>query len=223
MRYRLRDGVSFCVAGNRTVFLDIENDKYFCLPLPAEPSMQRFLQLDGRLEASDVHSLSPLLARGILVEETGAGQLRDHQPKCRDARRSLDHGQQTPSWTGSVRALVRLRATRWKLKRRGAPAMLRLAGEAKAALGSSPDAIEDGLAAISASFDRMGLLLTAHEQCLPRSLALSAHLSAERYAHELVIGVKMRPFDAHCWVQVGETVINDTLERTSIFAPILVL
>lgn len=223
MGYSLRRGLTFCLAGSRTVFLDLENDRYFCLPLAAEPAFQRMLQSGGPLDLDDHEVLSPLVARGILVERDGSVPFPDQQLKHQLPRVSLDHRKQKLSVFDSLQALVHLQSVRWKLKRRGAPAMLRLAREKKAPLGPSPQTVPEGLAVISASFDRMSLLLTAHEQCLPRSLALSGCLSAKRYAHEVIIGVKMRPFDAHCWVQVGETVINDTPERTSIFTPILVL
>jgi hypothetical protein len=101
--------------------------------------------------------------------------------------------------------------------------MLQRAGRAKKRLGGSPDRVSDDAISIATAFDRVGVLITAHEQCLPRSLALSACLSADRFAHELVVGVKMRPFDAHCWVQIGQTVINDTVDRTQMFTPILVI
>jgi hypothetical protein len=36
-----------------------------------------------------------------------------------------------------------------------------------------------------------------------------------------VIGVKLNPFAAHCWLQVGDVVLNDLPERVAAFTPIL--
>ncbi len=40
---------------------------------------------------------------------------------------------------------------------------------------------------------------------------------------DLIFGVSMRPFRSHCWVQVGDIVINDRLDNIRNFTPILVL
>jgi hypothetical protein len=36
-----------------------------------------------------------------------------------------------------------------------------------------------------------------------------------------VFGVQARPFAAHCWVQKGEVVFNDTVEHVSGYTPIM--
>ena len=40
---------------------------------------------------------------------------------------------------------------------------------------------------------------------------------------ELVLGVKLRPFEAHCWVQYGDLLVSDHLGTVEPFTPILVL
>ena len=39
----------------------------------------------------------------------------------------------------------------------------------------------------------------------------------------LVFAVMTRPFAAHCWVQLDETVLNDRLDHVRKFTPILVV
>ena len=36
MGFTLRPGVTFCITGNRPIFLDVTNDRYFCLAVEAE-------------------------------------------------------------------------------------------------------------------------------------------------------------------------------------------
>ncbi|MDQ2762376.1 MAG: lasso peptide biosynthesis B2 protein, partial [Pseudomonadota bacterium] len=60
-------------------------------------------------------------------------------------------------------------------------------------------------------------------ECLSRSLAFRKLALRRGYRPSLVIGVKLDPFAAHCWVQTGGRVDNDTLDRTRLYEPILVL
>jgi hypothetical protein len=59
--------------------------------------------------------------------------------------------------------------------------------------------------------------------CLRDSIALLRFLIRRGVAAELVIGVKLYPFAAHCWVQQGPLILNDNLGGAAGFAPILVL
>jgi len=64
---------------------------------------------------------------------------------------------------------------------------------------------------------------TAEDKCLQDSLALTNYLAAERALARWVIGVKIRPFGAHSWVQSGPTVLNDQPEHVRRYTPILVV
>ncbi|MFT4054927.1 MAG: lasso peptide biosynthesis B2 protein [Novosphingobium sp.] len=62
--------------------------------------------------------------------------------------------------------------------------------------------------------------LLRRDTCLLRSLALHAMLARRKLPATLVFGVKLHPFEAHCWVQRGQTLVNDTVERVGLFVPI---
>jgi hypothetical protein len=59
--------------------------------------------------------------------------------------------------------------------------------------------------------------------CLFDSLALLEFLASYRAYPRIVFGVVADPFQAHCWLQQGGIVINDSLERVSRYTPILCL
>ena len=65
------------------------------------------------------------------------------------------------------------------------------------------------------------LCYTAQRRCLFDSLVLSVYLTREKIPCTFVIGVATKPFLAHSWVQIGESVLNDTAERVQDFKPIL--
>lgn len=59
--------------------------------------------------------------------------------------------------------------------------------------------------------------------CLFDSLALVNYLASYRIFPDWVFGVRTDPFEAHCWVQHDDTVLNDTLDRINTFTPIMVI
>jgi hypothetical protein len=59
--------------------------------------------------------------------------------------------------------------------------------------------------------------------CLFDSLALIHFLAQYGLYPDWVFGVSADPFEAHCWVQAGQVVLNDTVERVSAFTPILTI
>jgi hypothetical protein len=72
------------------------------------------------------------------------------------------------------------------------------------------------------SFFRLRIwFYTAYRHCLLDSLVLSVFLTKRRVPCALVIGVSTKPFAAHAWVQIGEYVLNDTVEHVQTFTPIL--
>jgi len=76
----------------------------------------------------------------------------------------------------------------------------------------------------AAAYDRLRPFgFTAEDKCLQDSLALTHYLVAEKALARWVIGVKIRPFGAHSWVQSGPTVLNDQPEHVRRYTPILVV
>jgi len=65
------------------------------------------------------------------------------------------------------------------------------------------------------------LLFTTKDKCLADSLALVNFLAYYRVFPAWVFGVQTGPFAAHCWVQAGEVVFNDTPDHVRRYTPIL--
>ena len=57
--------------------------------------------------------------------------------------------------------------------------------------------------------------------CLPSSLFLLQLLHRHGFAARWVIGVRTYPFEAHCWVEHDDRVLNDSLEHVRWFTPIV--
>lgn len=58
-------------------------------------------------------------------------------------------------------------------------------------------------------------------ECLKRAFQLRRLLARHGLAADWVFGVKTWPFAAHCWLQVGDVVVGDRLERVRMYTPIM--
>lgn len=77
--------------------------------------------------------------------------------------------------------------------------------------------------AVAAAYEALRpLLLTSRDRCLHDSLALTLLLATQGIASCWVLGVKVRPFGAHAWVQMDDLVLGDEHFRVGQFQPILV-
>jgi hypothetical protein len=73
-----------------------------------------------------------------------------------------------------------------------------------------------------ASFLRLRIwCYTARQRCLFDSLVLTVFLTKGKIPCTFVIGVASKPFLAHSWVQIGDSVLNDTAEHVQNFKIIL--
>ncbi|WP_434213483.1 lasso peptide biosynthesis B2 protein [[Pseudomonas] boreopolis] len=52
------------------------------------------------------------------------------------------------------------------------------------------------------------------------SLSLLRFLSRRELPANIVFGVTLAPFAAHCWVQAGDIVLNETLSDANAHTPI---
>jgi hypothetical protein len=59
--------------------------------------------------------------------------------------------------------------------------------------------------------------------CLYRSFFLLTHLRRAGFDALWVFGVQTWPFEAHCWLQLGEVVLDDTADRAAAYTPIMVV
>jgi transglutaminase-like putative cysteine protease len=73
------------------------------------------------------------------------------------------------------------------------------------------------------AFDQLMPLVPFQGQCLFRSRLLLAFLRTADRDATWVFGVRTRPFQAHCWLQVHDTALDDAAERICGYTPILAL
>jgi len=220
MAYQLRPGVSFCTVAGRCIFLDVPNDRYFALATDVESSFLKLLSGEP-LGAADYLALKRIAATGPL-EWCDDVQPILQGPEAPAAVGSLiDPIVERAGTTETVLALWHLTSAVRRLRRAGLAGALRAFSARKQAARGGLSQEQAG--AVAAAFSAASAYSTALDQCLPRSLAAASRLASLGGSPALIIGVKLQPFQAHCWAQCDGRLINERCEVARMFTPILVL
>jgi hypothetical protein len=74
-----------------------------------------------------------------------------------------------------------------------------------------------------AAFRAARRLVPIAPNCLTDSLALAAFMATRGISADLVFGVKLDPFAAHCWLQNRHAILNDGADGVTDFTPIMVI
>lgn len=199
------DELAWCEIDGVLVFLDIVKDRYFTL---ADTENQ--------------------LARDELAMTSGGGQ---HQPSwlskppdLTPARTTSDAPDSYPfNLAGVARAMWVQRRVEQRLAAKGFAETI---SHLHKTLNSRPcptNASSEGAGKTIAAFAHSRLIRTAADRCLPRSIALALCLIAKGVRAQVVIGVKLKPFGAHCWVQADGQTLNESVAEVHRYQPILVI
>jgi hypothetical protein len=237
-RYALADHVFVCVNGEHLVILDLKEDRYWALEA-AQTAALSSLVAGWPVKAADssgsADSPSPEASAVIEVLQ-GRGILTDHVPPGKDAtpvtaivpRRELVTENETAAgprmgnwwtfFTASAFAKFALRV--WPFER-----VIRRVKRRKELLASKAGELDAERARkLVEAFARYRVFLfSSKDECLYDSFALLEFLARYGIYPNWHFGVQTRPFAAHCWVQQGDIVFNDTVEHVSGYTPIMVV
>jgi hypothetical protein len=221
MAYALRGGLSYCVTGDRLVFLDLPSDRYFCLAPSIEADFRDLAE--GRTPGSPPSQL--LHSGNLLIRDAMAS---DIAPCVAPAiTREIRGEPDKPTALEGLAAIGCILRSRARLRACGLAATIQHLAHRKASMKiagpASPNDQERVLSRVAGSFHMAARTINTHGQCLPWSLAIAHRLISLEISPLLVLGVRLTPFAAHAWVQVGQTLISEHRERTDVFTPILVV
>lgn len=216
MGFGLRAGVSYCEVAGQLLFLDVRRDRYFCLSETREAAFRRVAR-GVEVDADDVAMLAGMIGDGLLVTGTPP---RPCAPVPRPRTSLVDQLEASGRLAATLGAILNLTRTRAALRLLGLERMLARLPVADGITGNRDQAAK--AMQVAATYQQAGLLVTALDRCLPRSIAVAHRCRRVGIPVDLILGVRLQPFAAHCWVQLGDAVVNDRLDKVLNFTPILV-
>jgi transglutaminase superfamily protein len=239
--YFLSPHVHVCVAGKQVVLLDLERDKYLSMasgsPIgrwvrgwPAPPSDSAAPEEDSTSppESDAEHRLlAKMIAQGLLVQDAAIG--KEASPVVADppeyAIVEYDLNSRPSTTLEHLwRVCTAYTSAKWALRRRPIKEVVETACLRKTHASSTGRWDADTVRPLVTAFTYLRpLFFTSKDACLLDSLTLVNFLAGYSVFPEWVFGVKTDPFHAHCWVQQGGFVFNDTPDYVRGFSPILVV
>lgn len=216
--WRLTPHAHAAVCGDDLVVLDVQRDSYFCLPQAG-----RGLELalgDRRLRGMDPDLAGDLAAAG-LVEADGSDLPRqvDWAPPTTDL---LSRALPTPRASEIVGLTASLASMTINYRRRSFARLLARARERRACVDLEAADPEIGMRAALA-FRTLLPWSPVQGACLFQAFLLLDYLRQRGQSADWVFGVRTWPFSAHCWLQSGAAVLNDTVDRVRAYQPILIV
>lgn len=226
MHYRMRDNLSFCLIDGQAIFLDIDSDRYFRLP---DHLAQSFVQLATRRGECATGHLAAFVALDLIVPTPLADGTFAQACPDRPERSALELRMPGKGSTMSLVPEIVLGAVarRRELRTRQLREVLRDTAcyreRQLAARCSTADAGSGRVIELAQRFRQARMHVPIDPCCLPDSLLLVRFLARRGIDSRIVFGVTREPFAAHCWVQAGELVLNDTVGNALAHTPIKVL
>lgn len=218
MGHRLAPALSFCCADAQRIFLDTRRDRYFALSTELDQRFQSWTR--GHVVGAE--DLASLVRHGVLEEYSGPDEPPSPCPPADPARVSLFETGAANNRLGTGEAYMRFRWARLRLRLFGLEASLRaLQAHKRQALSSGEQLARARV--VGAAFRQAAKFTTTRHFCLPHALAVAHVLCARNAPGQFVIAVRARPFGAHAWVQLGDAVVNDSVDNVREFTPILVI
>jgi hypothetical protein len=236
--YLLAPHVYPCVSGQHVVLMDLERDKYVAvIPAHRLAAWVRGWPVGSMQTPDPPHEaesgadalVSQMLAHGMLVSDPHVGKLAVPVVTTRAASSLVEFDLDSRGRTGAAllgrfgRSYLQAQLS---LKLRPIQAIVEATRDRKTRRAmrglTEPDPAR--LRVLVSAFTRLRpLFYTLRSACLLDSLTMMHFLGAEGIHPDWVFGVKTEPFDAHCWVQHGEVVLNDAPDRVRQYSPILVV
>lgn len=210
MGFRLRHGLTYCLVHDRPVFLDIVADRYFTLPAEGTAEFLALLREPDRL-AFDLHP--QILA--MFEQNDGASNLN---PAAATLPQDYVPSRQSGVGMGMLPILSAHAAAWLMLRRLPLEQVLQRVSPGNDAVYSN-----EKLSERASAFRASDAIVARADRCLLKAVAMILYLHRFGLRPTMIFGISLDPFRAHCWVQSGALLLNETPDVVRNFTPILVV
>lgn len=232
-RLHLAKDVFFCITAGQGIFLDLRRDTYSSVPVPDDVVGSRGCLSETALAAAFAPFRQELLDEGLVsqtpvdgrrfgafqgIRRPSAHLLEPVDARAFGACRGENATRITLSDVIDVQLACR-RAGRL-LRRQHIRDIVQGVRDRKAAAGSPWNDHAD-LARQTAVFRALRPWSPRQYNCLLEALALLEFLARRDLFPTWVFGVQAKPFGAHCWIQEGGYLLNETVEYAGQFTAIM--
>ena len=233
--YFLSKDCFVCNTQNYWIFLSASRDKYSCVTHADLMSIgNRLHGWQDRAGAAEHVSLfdaeaetliDSLISKGIITAHPSDGK-PFAESECPGCERVLENPEPSAPAKRSLFCVTRffLACARvdWHLRKKDLLCILaRIERRRLRARSSATTCNVAQTSTLIAAFEELRPLYPRPYLCLFDSLALREFLATYRLFPRVVFGVVADPFQAHCWLQDGNVVLNDDLEQVAKYKPIL--
>lgn len=198
------------------MLLDLEADRYLMLR-GAEAGALEALGRDDR-NASIAPGTDRLAARGLIA--TGPGPSIGPVSAPAPVRSALELG--GPSARAGAFEIARYRLeVSLRLRLRGLGETIARWRSVKSGSALGNPALDFGYAGAAArGYASARVQLPWRRLCVPDSLALARFLWRRGVPAEVYFGVRLDPFAAHAWVQLGDMILSDNVNVVADYTPV---
>lgn len=224
MSYRLREGLSYCQIDGHPIFLDIHRNRYFRLSNALENAFKAYVNDDPGWGAN----AALLLERDILTDTGEPESYSEVSTIHPPTRSTIEQSDQCRRINGLliIEVLMTVISSKQKMGIRhfgNIIESLAIYRRQRAEPPPSGDQVEpyvERLGDVAKAFNRARLYVPAEPSCLVDSLSMVRFLARRGLFANMVFGVTLDPFAAHCWVQHRNVVLNDTVGNANAHTPI---
>lgn len=223
--YFLPQHVHACFAANRTIFLDMKRGRYFGLD-PEKTQLLHHALDDSNAVAAPAIAVE-LISMGLLTTSRNASKTFLPPPASAPETSLLPLSEDRPRVSAArmVRFFATCSAVSLRLKLRPLERSLVHLAQRKSRCTArfvADDATLDRARDLTRAFLHLRpFAYAARDKCLLDSLTLAEFLASYGIRTTCIFGVRANPFEAHCWLQIGSHVVNETPQMAQRYAPIL--
>ena len=223
-QYQVAPGKHYCYSGPYCVILDLPVDKYLGLSVEQTRVFRELASGTPPEALSERKIADELIAAGLFCTgspRAAAGFGVASISRASSAAFSSPHVPfSIPSAKHTAAFFSAVSRTRSLRRRASFQALIERVRNRRPQVPDADRAVPDETLIDFANLRT--LTYTKRDECFFDSLALIEYLATLRYFPNWVIGVATHPFMAHCWVQNGRRLLNDSVLRTRLYTPILV-